>query len=581
VEYRILGPLEIQANGELIRLGPAKERALLGILLLHANDVVAGDRLVEELWGERPPESAGKLVHVYVSRLRKTLEQAGAKPVVETRAPGYVATVGDNEIDAARFERLVADAHSSAAAGDFEAALTTYEAALGLWRGRVLADVTFESLARNEADRLEESRVTALAERADCMLELGRHEELVGELEALVAEHPLRERFRAQLMLALYRSGRQSDALGAYQDARRLLVEQLGIEPGHELKELERAILHQDPALNPPRTVAPAAEGVRRPRLRMLALASAVVALVTLAVSFLAFRDSDASARTLEPRSIGRIDPTSNRIASEIPIGATPVLATTSRRAVWVATREGTLTRVDPDRQRVVATLILGGEPSGLAAGAGSVWVGDALEHTVARIDATHNVVGPPISLPKPALRAAMLGPAGPALAVGGGFVWVSSGRTRIARIDPQTRKIELITPRGGANSAIAYGEGALWVGGPRAVTRISRASNRAIRLPETPTALAVGYGSVWVASRSAAKLFRIDAETEAVETITIEGPATAVAVGHGAVWLALAPRGAVLRIDPARNEVDARIAVGGAPISLAVSPAGVWVGVS
>jgi DNA-binding SARP family transcriptional activator len=203
VEYRILGPLEIQANGELIRLGPAKERALLGILLLHANDVVAGDRLVEELWGERPPESAGKLVHVYVSRLRKTLEQAGAKPVVETRAPGYVATVGDNEIDAARFERLVADAHSSAAAGDFEAALTTYEAALGLWRGRVLADVTFESLARNEADRLEESRVTALAERADCMLELGRHEELVGELEALVAEHPLRERFRAQLMLAL------------------------------------------------------------------------------------------------------------------------------------------------------------------------------------------------------------------------------------------------------------------------------------------------------------------------------------------------------------------------------------------
>ena len=222
---------------------------MLGILLLHANDVVASDRLVEELWGERPPESAAKLVHVYVSRLRKSLERAGAEPVVQTRAPGYVATVAGDEIDASRFERLVADAHSRATEGDLEAALTTYEAALGLWRGRVLADVTFESLARSEVERLEEGRLTALGERTDCMLELGRHEELVGELEALVAEHPLRERFRAQLMLALYRSGRQGDALAAYKDARRLLVEQLGIEPGSELKQLERAILRQDPAL--------------------------------------------------------------------------------------------------------------------------------------------------------------------------------------------------------------------------------------------------------------------------------------------------------------------------------------------
>ena len=225
---------------------------MLGILLLHANDVVASDRLVEELWGERPPESAAKLVHVYVSRLRKSLERAGAEPVVQTRAPGYVATVAGDEIDASRFERLVADAHSRATEGHLDAALTTYEAALGLWRGRVLADITFESLARSEVERLEEDRLTALGERADCMLELGRHEELVGELEALVAEHPLRERFRAQLMLALYRSGRQGDALAAYKDARRLLVEQLGIEPGNELKQLERAILRQDPALARP-----------------------------------------------------------------------------------------------------------------------------------------------------------------------------------------------------------------------------------------------------------------------------------------------------------------------------------------
>ena len=174
-----------------------------------------------------------------------------------------------------------------------------------------------------------------------------------------------------------------------------------------------------------------------------------------------------------------------------------------------------------------------------------------------------------------------MLGPVGPAIAVGGGFVWVSSGQRTISRINPRTGKIAAISPRGGANPALAYGEGALWVGGPRAVTRISPSSNRVIRLAETPSAVVTGFGSVWVALRAAAKLVRIDAESEAVERIPIEGPATALAVGHGAVWIAIGTRGALLRVDPARNEVAARVPLGAAPTSLAVSSEGVWVGVS
>jgi Bacterial transcriptional activator domain len=413
------------------------------------------------------------------------------------------------------------------------------------------------------------------------MLELGRHEELVGELEALVAEHPLRERFRAQFMLALHRSGRQSDALAAYQDARRLLVEQLGIEPGHELKELERAILHQDPALNPPRTVAPAAEGVRRPRPRMLALAAAVVALVTLAMSFLAFRDSDSSARTLEPGSIGRIDPTSNRIASEIPIGATPVLATANGRAVWVATREGTLTRVDPDRQRVVATLILGGEPSGLAAGARGR-LGRRRPRAHLRQGRRHAQRCGPTYQPAATRATRRDARSDGACARRRRGVRLGLERPHEDRADrpsdaedrthhsARRRKLRNCLRRGralGGRAASSHTD----------LTRLESGDPPPRNADRPRSRLRIGLGRVSI--RREARPDR--AETEAVETISIEGPATAVAVGHGAVWLALASRGAVLRIDPARNEVSARVAVGAAPISLAVSPAGVWVGVS
>jgi DNA-binding SARP family transcriptional activator/streptogramin lyase len=583
VDYRILGPLEIHANGRSVELGPAKERALLGVLLLHANEVVASDRLVEELWGERPPESAAKLVQVYVSRLRKALVRAGVAPVVQTSAPGYIAMVPADQLDAGRFERLAADARSRASDGDLEGALSAYDAALGLWRGPVLADVTLESLVRGEVDRLEESRLVAIAERTDCMLELGRHEQLVGELEALVAKHPLRERFRAQLLLALYRSGRQADALAAYQDARRLLVEELGIEPGQELRQLELAILRQDPALDLPQAPAPTAARTRR-RGRLLALAAAAVVTAVAVGGVLAVRDSDNTSLVLEPRSIGALDPRTNRIVTEIPLGATPVLAAANGDAVWVAAREGTLTRVDAAKQKIVATLAPASEPSGLAAGLGSVWIGDASRDAVIRVDTEHNASSP-IRLPRPAVRARILGPAGPAVAVGGGSLWVTSGQRAVRRIDPRTRKeIAVVSPRAGASPALAYGEGGLWVGGSSAVTRISPVTNRetsTIPLAGTPSALATGHGSVWVALRSADVVLRIDSETEAVETIPIEAPATALAVGHGAVWVAIGTQGEILRIDPARNAVEERVHVGAAPTSLAVSSARVWVGVS
>lgn len=248
MEYRILGPLALVADERDLAPAGAKQQALLGIFLLHPGETLSRDRLIDELWGSRPPETAGNTLQVYVSQLRKLLPPGA----LVTRLPGYALEVDPDSLDASRFERLARGGRDALARGDSAGASTALERALSLWRGPVLAGVAFEGAAAGEAARLEELRVSAAEDRIDAGLELGRHAELVGELEALVAEHPLRERLRGQLMVALYRSGRQAEALTVFQRTRAELVDQLGIEPGPQLQELQRAVLAQDPALAPP-----------------------------------------------------------------------------------------------------------------------------------------------------------------------------------------------------------------------------------------------------------------------------------------------------------------------------------------
>jgi predicted ATPase/DNA-binding SARP family transcriptional activator len=241
LDVRILGPLEVVSNGSAVSLGGRKQRAVLAMLATRVGAAVSADELIESLWPEHPPATATTTVQVYVSRLRKAL---GADRI-ETSGGGYVLRVAPEQLDAARFRRLAADGRSAEA--------------LALWRGPALADFVYESWAQGEAARLEEERLACVEQRIDADLEAGRHAELVGELEALVAEHPLRERLRGQLMLALYRAGRQADALEVYQRARATLVDELGIEPSPELQELNRKILQQDvePATRAPRRELP------------------------------------------------------------------------------------------------------------------------------------------------------------------------------------------------------------------------------------------------------------------------------------------------------------------------------------
>ena len=252
MDFLILGPLEVLAEGRAIPLGE-KQRALLALLLLHANETLTSDRLIDELWGGRPPANAAKTLQMQISRLRKALAgEAGNGPagVVATRERGYELRLDPDRLDSHRFERLVAEGRSELAGGHPGRAVSAFEGALSLWRGAPLAELAYEPFAQREIARLDDLRVAAREQLIEARLALGAHAEVVGQLETLIGEHPYRERLRAQLMLALYRSDRQAEALQAYQDARRTLVDELGIEPGERLRELERAILAQDPALH-------------------------------------------------------------------------------------------------------------------------------------------------------------------------------------------------------------------------------------------------------------------------------------------------------------------------------------------
>src|SRR5215210_2391436 len=294
MEFGILGPLEALDGAERLALGGRKRRAVLALLLLHPNETVSSELMLEELWGEEVPSGALKTLQVHISRLRKELPD-----VLVTRGHGYELQLEQDQLDAHRFERLLDEARGELAAEHPEQALDLLEEGLALWRGPPLADLAYEPFAQAEIARLEDLRVAADEHLIEAKLALGRHGEVIATLEQLVEQHPYRERLRAQLMLALYRADRQADALQAYQDARRQLVDELGIEPGERLRELEAAVLAQDPslALRVPQAIAPP-----KPETRDAELPSGVVTFLMTDIersSALWEADSEAMAASL------------------------------------------------------------------------------------------------------------------------------------------------------------------------------------------------------------------------------------------------------------------------------------------
>jgi DNA-binding SARP family transcriptional activator len=541
IQFRILGPIDVSVGARPVPVGGRRSRALLAILLLTPGEVVSSERLADGIWGDHAPPSAHHLVQVYISQLRAALDGSAA---IVTREPGYLIDVEPSRIDAWRFERLVEDerATESRAPQDTIRAL---EEALALWRGPALADTRLEGAAAVEVARLDGLRLTSIEARIDALLAVGREPETLPELERLVASEPLRERFAAQLMLALYRSGRQADALSVYQRARRHLTGELGLEPSPELQQLQQAILRHDPELTPTRAAPrPAPRGSRqRGSRRVLRGAEvtvmAILVLAVLAVLALLVRPSSRTSQPapLTPRSLAAIDATTGAIIGRLPLGGQPDAVSVDADRVWVAlARHRALVEIKGPRMRVVRTFALSAFPRRLAAGDGRVWVANAFDGTVTQVDAGSGRVSAPWR-PAPSSTGRL------ALAYGAGSLWIGSQDNTLTRVDPSTG---------------------------RTTARIS------VTAPED---VAVGLRSAWVAQRIRAAVLRVDTTTNrVVRSIPIGAGATAVTADAEAVW-ALAPApGRVWRIDPDTNAVTAVIDVGPEAIDVATAGGSVWI---
>jgi YVTN family beta-propeller protein len=531
VKFRLLGPVEVRSDGRELPLGGPKQRALLAMLLLDANKTVSRDRLIDGLWGERPPPTAAHTLDNYVSRLRKAL--GGGR--LARNPPGYALLVEPDELDLDLFERFFRDGRELQARGDANEAAATLRSALDLWRGAALADVLYEPFAATESPRLEERRLMALEQRIDADLALGRDDELVPELEALVREHPFRERLLYQLMLALYRSGRQAEALGALQTAKRRFAEELGLEPGPQLRDLERLILEQDPQL----TASSRPKRVQSSQLRRLAIVVAGGAIVASIVAGIL---------------LARRDMTPSNIAG----GASDELAAVSTRS-----------------SRPLAGLSLQGVPGAIAAAGGSLWVADPDSALVSRVSLASNSVVDRIPVAgQPA-----------EIAVGGGSVWVANTvGGALIRIDPGTGKITQTVTLGGSLAAIASGRRAIWVAAAADQTLIrvdpeTGIATQTFSLPTRPSAVAFGFGGIWIANHDAGTVTEIDADNgEVLATVHVgQGPA-AIAIGGRSVWVANNLDGTVSRIDPDTPRIAATIAVGSGPVALAFSERSLWV---
>lgn len=585
MEYRVLGPIEVWENGERLAVGGGRQRALLAALLLRPNEVVSTDRLIDELWGEQPPETASTAMHGFVSQLRKVLEpdrSSGATPaVLVTRSPGYALHVEADQVDAFRFERLFQEGHDALAADDPGSAAARLRESLALWRGAAFSEVADQPFAHAEALRLEELRLQALEDRIEADLALGKVAELVPELESLVAKEPLRERPRGQLMRALYASGRQAEALDVYQRARRTFVDDLGIEPSPQLQELERAILRQDPALGEVRPVRPvrrqSPRGRRRRSLYAL-LGLAVLGIAAATVAAVAFSGGGRTAlEGVDPDHLGIIDPRSNTVVGEIAVGARPAAVAVGHGSVWVANAEdGTVMRIDPRARRVVKTIGIGAPSSSLAISRDAVWVGNGSAGTVSRIDPGSNAVVETIDLRGPD---SLVPNAVQSIAAGGGGLWVAVGSNAVVRIDPASNRVVARVDVGGPAQAVAVGEGAVWAatGGERLV-RIEPHSNTVTARASIhyPVAVAAGLGGVWV---DAGDISWFDPQSVSLVTTIAAGDyPVAVTTGLGSIWAADQAGGAVYRIDPDDVAHPTVIKTGNAPTDVATGAGAVWV---
>jgi DNA-binding SARP family transcriptional activator/ABC-type branched-subunit amino acid transport system substrate-binding protein len=583
----LLGPLAVTRAGEAVHVAAGRQRAILALLALSAGEVVSGDRILDGVWGDSQPEDAPAALQTQISRLRALL---GTDAIV-TRAPGYLLDVAPENVDANRHQALTADAQRALASGDAGEARRLATEALGLWRGQALTDAADAPFATDAQRELEERRLDAAETLVAARLELGENAEVVGELRSMVAQHPYRERAWEQLMLALYRAGRQADALDAYAEARRLLATELGLEPGPGLQALQAQILAHDPALAAQRRRrAPGPRPRRGPRRRaafmVAALAAAAIAVVVLLIT--GHRDERAAAAT---GAIVRLDARSGAERERVAVGRDPGPIAVGAGAVWALDLDAeTITRIRPGEQ--VTTFATGAPLVDVAAddrlfvGTGArpsgTQIAGPVVSTVQRVEPATRAVRATIDLPH---GATVHRPPERELALVGRDVWSIAADGSVVRIARGERIDARV--RGVVATAIASGRAGLWVIGEdgtvaRLDPRTARVSTQT-RLTATSTgSVAVGARDVWVSAPSDGTVWRIPAaRPQDARPIRLARGVDSLAVGGGGVWAANPLAGTVTRLDEGRGRVSRTISVGGQPRGLAATADTVWVSVA
>lgn len=575
MDFRILGPVDVLCDGRMIALGGPKPRALVAILLLASGEVVSRDRLIDGLWGSRPPPSAGHTLDDHLSRLRKVL----GPDRIETRRPGYRLRVDAGELDLDRFEEHLRDGREALAAGDAATALARLDNALALWRGPAFADIGSEPVAEAHAGRLEERRLLALEEQADAAIALGREANLIAPLEQLVVEHPFRERLLGQLALSLYRAGRQAEALAALSIGRRRFAEELGLEPGPELQALQRRILAHDPGLAPlavrrSRTwLAPR----RRDRWLLGVAVAAAVLLVAATTSWVLLRES--SSADLPAQDLVGLGPGTSAGGFHVHLDGAPAAMAVDGHALWLADpTAGAVSRVDVRTRRVDERIALERNPGVLAVAGGSLWVAGVPGTSLTRIDPATDAVTQTIPLNGAAVSA---------LATGAGGLWIAdTAHDALIEIDPRTGSVKRTISVDLHPTAMAIGAGRIWIADYRAhaVAEIDPGSGRTLAHVEVgngPVALAVTRNATWVASALDSTVSRIDPGRGAVvATLAVGSGPVSLAANGRSVWVASQFPGTITEIDAAHNVVVRRRPVRGSPTSLESAAGTLWIGV-
>ena len=570
VRFRVLGGFEVLLDGRPVAIPAGKQRAVLAVLLATGG-LVSRSRLIDELWNEDPPQQAVASLQMHVSRLRRTLGQGAAR--LRTEGTGYVLDFERDEVDGLVFETAVAAGRDLLAGGEAEAARARLGETLEAWSGDPYAGVEQTPAVAAAVARLTALRVEAEALRIDAELALGHHEAVLSDLQPLVRREPLNERFRGQLMLALYRSGRQADALEVYRDTRTLFVEQLGLEPSEDLQRLERAILQRDQALAAPPASGPRLEQVtarsrprrRRGRWRLAGVVALAVAACAAAAVLLLLGGAGSGASTVSADSVSLLD-ASGHVTGEFALGSRPVGIALDEGRVWVATGDGHLIQADGPRVSEVTRLALDVDPSALAASGASVWVAEE-SGELDRVDASAQRV----------VQRVRVGNGPVAIAAGFGSVWVANAVDgTLMRVDAGTGAIVAAIPVGSQPAGVAVGDGAVWVTDAVANTllRVDPGTDKVdalIQVGGSPSALAVADGTAWAANTSDGTVSRVDLRSNVVTTtVPVCREPDALAVTGGRVWVACRGDQTLARIDARTNRIEARTQLEGSPELLA-----------